>query len=256
LSRDGAPAEVANFSVVGAGRNLQWAIAEELFKAKSPKVLVLAVDETPYGFGHSAFKLVAPASAVAFPPARLLHNYFYDLAYLPSRQVKLFAARLFPDLFGLRTAFDPGLYARTRSDFTSGIVRLDNKTFDMDARVSGETLRKQIRFAGPPSRVDRLLLSCCNEGDDRVYIRAIAELARAHGARLIFVFIPLFDGKTVIDDREFLGRYGAVVDNGDLSRDPNMFENWSHLGRFGSVTASDRLASAISSLMKAPAPAK
>ena len=248
LSGDGEPAQVANFSVVGAGRNIQWAIADELFKAKSPKVLVLAVEETPYGFGHSAFKLVAPASAVAFPPARLLHNAFYDLAYLPSRQVKLFASGLFPDLFGLRKTFDPGIYAGTRSEFTSGILHLDHKIIDMDGAPSPETLRKQAPPKAPPALSDRLLRWCCNDGDDHVYIAAIAELARAHGTRLIFAFLPVFDSIAAVEDRAFLSRYGLVVDNGDMAHDANVYENWSHFNHTGAVKASDRVASAIAAM--------
>ena len=248
LSAHGEPADVANFSVVGAGRNVQWAIANELFKTKSPKVLVLGVDGAPHPYGHPAFKLVAPATAVAFPPAPLLHDYSYDLAYLPSRQVKLFAAGLFPELFGLRKEFDPGAYARTRSEFTSGILHLDNKTIDMDSHTSPQTLRKQAQPLVPASLMDRLVLWCCNNGDDHVYIPAISELARAHGTRLVFAFLPTFEGTAAVEDRDFLSQYGLVVDNGDMSQDAGVYENWSHFNHAGAVKASDRIASAIAAM--------
>ena len=96
LAKQGKPANVANFAMVGAGRDLQWAILNELFKAKSSKVVVLEVDEQPYPHGHFLFRYVAPAAAIAFPPTPFLHNYLYDLAYLPGRKVKLFGANLFP----------------------------------------------------------------------------------------------------------------------------------------------------------------
>ena len=60
LAQRGKHANVVNFSMVGVGRDLQWAILQELFKAKSPKVIVLGVEDQPYPFGHFLFKYVAP----------------------------------------------------------------------------------------------------------------------------------------------------------------------------------------------------
>ena len=39
--------------------------------------------------------------------------------------------------------------------------------------------------------------------DNRVYVEAISRLAASHGARLIFVFLPEFDGATRIEDRAY-----------------------------------------------------
>jgi len=52
LSQLGKPVHVVNFSVIADGRNVEWAIVNELYKTKSPKVLVVAVDETPAPWGH------------------------------------------------------------------------------------------------------------------------------------------------------------------------------------------------------------
>ena len=108
LAQRGKHANVVNFALPGAGRDIQWAILDELFKAKSPKVIVLGVEEQPYPFGHFFFKYVAPAEAIVFPPSPFLHNYLYNLAYLPIRKLKLFGANLFPDLFGLSKAIRSG----------------------------------------------------------------------------------------------------------------------------------------------------
>jgi hypothetical protein len=80
LAREGKRASVVNLAIGGPGQNIQWAIVDELFKAKSPKVIVLGVDDQPRLFGHFAFRYVAPADAVVFPPSPFLHNYLYDLA--------------------------------------------------------------------------------------------------------------------------------------------------------------------------------
>jgi len=80
LAQRGKRVNVANFAMLGSGRDLQWAILDELFKAKSPKVVVLEVDEEPYPFGHFLFKHVGPTEAIVFPPSPFLHNYLYNLA--------------------------------------------------------------------------------------------------------------------------------------------------------------------------------
>jgi hypothetical protein len=94
LAQKGKHANVVNFALPGAGRDIQWAILDELFKAKSPKLVVLGVEDRPYPFGHFYFKYVAPAEEIAFPPSPFLHNYLYNLAYLPIRKLKLFGATL------------------------------------------------------------------------------------------------------------------------------------------------------------------
>src|ERR1700722_8901512 len=44
LAQRGQHANVVNFALPGAGRDIQWAILDDLFKAKSPKVIVLGVE--------------------------------------------------------------------------------------------------------------------------------------------------------------------------------------------------------------------
>jgi hypothetical protein len=244
LMARGLSAHVANFSTNGNGRNVQWAVVDELLKTKSPSVIVIGVDGHPAIYGHSGFKLVAPASAIVAPPAPLLHNYIYDLAYLPARQVKLFAARFFPGLVGLRVAFDPAIYANTQTDYSSGVLHLDGKALDMEREVPPGTLLSQTQPDDKESAAGRLELWCCNDGDDRVYIRAISADAKAHGVRLIFVFVPAY-GSEEIADRDFLSQYGNVLDNGFLSRDSKLFMNFWHLNHAGAIANSDRIAAAI-----------
>src|SRR5271168_2065709 len=112
LAKQGKRANVVNFALPGDGRDIQWAILDELFRAKSPKVVVLEVEDQPYPLGHFAFRHVAPAEAIVFPPTPFLHNYLDNLAYLPIRKLMLFGANLFPDLSGISKQFDPEQYAR------------------------------------------------------------------------------------------------------------------------------------------------
>jgi hypothetical protein len=247
LAKQGKSANVVNFAVPGAGRDIQWAILNELFKARSPKVVVLEVEEEPYPFGHFFFKYVAPAEAIVLPPSPFLHNYLYNLAYLPIRKLKLFGANLFPDLFGLSKQFDPEHYAKNRTDFTTNFIGDGGKLVDMDHPVSRSTLLAQPRIPFPRTLVGRALAKV-NGGEDQLYIEEIAREAKAHGAQLIFVYLPIFEGPPTVSDEDFLKQFGPVLNFGDLAPHDELFENWSHLNHAGAMTASARLADAIAGL--------
>ena len=248
LASHGAPANVENFSVATAGRNAEWAVVNEAFKTKSPKIVVVGIEGYQTRYGNPAFKFVASAAAIIAPPALLLHNYFYDLAYLPARQVKLFAARFLPDFFGLRDKFDPAIYAHTRSDFTSGLVPWESAMLDMERVVPPATLLSERLPAQHATLMERFLLWCCNDGDERVYLRAIAADAKAHGARLMFVFVPTYNFAGDIPDRDFVSRYGVLIDNRDLAGNSKLYESWSHLNHAGALANSDLIAAAISEM--------
>jgi hypothetical protein len=119
LAEHGKSVNVVNFAIFNIGRNIQWAIINEIYKAKSPKVIVLEVANPLYPFGHEDFKEVASANAIISAPKQALHAYFNDLTYLPARNLKLFVANLFPGFFGLSKQFDPQAYERNRTDFTT-----------------------------------------------------------------------------------------------------------------------------------------
>jgi hypothetical protein len=244
LAQHGRRANVVNFALPGAGRDIQWAILDELFKGKSPKVVVLEVEEQPYPLGHFFFKYVAPAEAIVFPPTPFLHNYLYNLAYLPVRKLTLFGANLFPDLFGLSKQFDPEHYAQNRTDFSTSFPGEFGKLVDMEHPVARATLLAEPRVPIPRTLMARAFARL-NGGEDHLYIEKIARDAQAHGAQLMFVYLPTFNGPPTIGDLDFLKQFGPVLNDGDLAPRDELFENWSHLNHAGAMKASARLADAI-----------
>jgi hypothetical protein len=246
LAQRGRQANVVNFALPGGGRDIQWAILDELFKTKSPKVIVLGVDDQPFPFGHFLFKYVAPAEAIAFPPTPFLHNYLYNLAYLPIRKLKLFGANLFPDLFGLPKQFDPEHYARSRTDYTTNFIG-DGKLVDMEHPVPRATLLAEPREPVPRTLIARLLTRL-NGGEDHLFTEKIASEAKAHGAQLLFVHLPMFEGPQTVSDTDFLKQFGPVLNYGDFSPRDELYENWSHLNHAGAMIASERLADAVAGL--------
>jgi hypothetical protein len=248
LAEHGKDAHVVNFSVFNFGRNMQWAILNEIYKAKSPKVIVLEIDEPPYPFGHELFKDVAPTNAIISAPKQALHQYFNDLAYLPARNLKLFGANLFPELFGLSKQFDPQAYERNRTDFTTNFPGEAGGIVDMEKTVPRGGLLEQISRQASRNASTAREYARRNGGADPVFIRRIAEEAKTNGAQLIFVYMPNFNGSEAVSNLDFLKQYGPVINNGDLAPRDELFENWSHLNHAGARVATARLADAISSL--------
>ena len=208
--------------------------------------MVLEVEEDPYPFGHFFFKYVAPADAIVFPPTPFLHNYLYNLAYLPIRKLKLFGANLFPDLFGLSKQFDPEHYAKNRTDYSTSFIG-DGKLVDMEHPVSRAALLAEPREPVPRTLVARLLTRL-NGGEDHLFTEKIAREAKAHGAQLVFVHLPMFEGPKAVSDEDFLKQFGPVLNYGDLAPHDELFENWSHLNHAGAMKASARLADAVAGL--------
>lgn len=247
LAAAGLPLEVANLSVIEEGRNMEWAIVNELFKRKRPKVLVVSITERYNRWGHPGFKYVAPTSAIVAPPAPFLHNWFSDLPYLPYRQLMLFTASLAPSLFDLRDGFDAQRYAAKPVDYTQSHVLTDGRRIDMDRTVAADDLRAESRafeaIRKPSSLPARI--AAITDRDNSVYVAAITRLAARHGTRLIFLFLPEFDGPTTIEGRTAYARLGQIEDYGDFAHDSRWFQSFAHLNHRGAIAASDRLAAAI-----------
>ena len=248
LSVLGKTAQVANFSLVYQGRNAQWAILDELYKHKSPRIVVVQFDEKAASWGHPWFMYFARSANVAFPPSIFLHDYFLDLSFLPFRQIELFAASFFPNALGLRLAFDPVRYAHARTDFTTLFRGANGELVDPQREVSAAKLRddhEEFEKHEHIARLPRILVPLVDD-DDRLYLDKIADLALTHGARLLMLYIPDFESGT-LDERtgKYYSRFGEVLDCSDLAARSTLYMDWAHLNHAGAMIVSDRIADVV-----------
>jgi hypothetical protein len=251
LAASGVTANASNFAVMASGRDKDYAVAKELYQTKSPKVLVIGVDAVAFPYGHPVFKYFADASEIAFPPAFGLHEHPYNLAYLPFRQLRMFVANLFPDALGLTKTFDPRSYAQRETlDDTEGFM-FHGKWIDTTRRETAEGLAATPLELRKPSLMTRILYRF-NDGDDHTYIRKIVERARAHGTKVIFVYLPEYGAPTQTSEASFLVPQGTLVSAGDLSGRPDLYMEVHHLNRYGAQIASDRVAAAIAAALGKP----
>jgi hypothetical protein len=251
LSELNAPAHVANLAKLGAGRDADFSILKELFAAKTPRVLVVGIEDQPYPWGHPGFHDIATTRELLAPPAPLMHDYFADLAGLPRRQTLLFAARFFPELFGLPADFNAARHDAASQpwkvdDWIDDLVKVNrNAVQPVETLVAGRQPLPKLTL------YDRLLLKCCNDGDERVYLRAIVNIAKEKKVRLLFVHVPMFEGAQTAEEDDFVRSFGSIVDGGeiqDLRTDSTNFENWRHFNQIGAHRLTDRIAPIVASL--------
>jgi hypothetical protein len=253
LAAAGVSANADNFAVMASGRDKDYAVVKELYETKSPKVLVIGVDAVAFPYGHPVFKYFADAQDIAFPPAFGLHEHPANLAYLPFRQLRMFFADLLPDALGLTKTFDPQSYAqRAAQDYTEGFV-FHGKWIDTTRRETAESLAATPLELRKPSPITRLMYRF-NDGDDHTYIRKIVELARAHGTKVIFVYLPEYGAPVRTSEAAFLEPQGTLVSAGDLSERPELYMEVHHLNRYGAQIASDRVAAAVADALGKPSP--
>jgi hypothetical protein len=246
LKARGLPDNVVNFSLPEEGRNTNWAIAVELFAHKKPKLVVLGVIEKPFRYGHAAFKYLADPSAIADPGYLGDLNYFSDLVYLPFRALRLFAADLAPGGLGLAKTFDPAHYRGSSVDTTGSVVLPDGRIKDGENPAPEAELErgvtKLVRRTHPPILPERL--ADLEFGDERTYIRRIAELAERNGAKVAFVFIPYYTGPADLNDvleLKLYQQYGPVWNAGWLAPHAEWYSDYGHLTRKGATILTDWL---------------
>lgn len=255
LAARGLPSNVVNFSLPESGRNTNWAIAEQMFAAKKPKLVILGVTEKPSRYGHPAFKYLAEPDAIADPGYLSDWNYFSDLIYLPFRQMRLFAANWFPGALGLTKAFDPSHYRGSSIDTTGSIVLPDGRIKDGENPGSQAELMRGVRKledgVHPPILPSRF--ADLEFGDERHYTEKIAELAQKNGAKVAFLFLPYYTGPSElqkVQELKFYEQYGPVLNGGFLASHAEWFGDYGHLTRAGAQVLTDRLAEPVAQLLK------
>jgi hypothetical protein len=255
LKARGLPSNVVNFSLPEAGRNINWAVAQELFAAKKPKLVILGVTEKPSRYGHPAYKYVAEPGAIAHPGYLADINYFSDLIYLPYRQMRLFAADILPGGLGLAKRFDPAHYRGSSVDTTGNVLLPDGTIKDGEHPGSHAELMRGVRkleAGNHPPLLPRSLADV-EFGDERHYTREIAELAEKNGAKVAFLFLPYYTGPDRLDDVQelkFYEQYGPVLNGGYVGSHAEWYADYGHLTRNAANQFTDWLVEPVAQLLK------
>ncbi len=251
LAAQGLPSHVVNFSLPETGRNINFAIAEELFAYKRPKLVILGVTEKPSRFGHSTFKYLADRADIVKPEYLVNMNYFSDLIYLPFRTLQLFAADIMPGGMGLAKEFDAGRFRGDLVDTTGTVVLPGGKIKNNDAPASVSELARGIRklelTMHPP--ILPAVFADLEFGDERHYVGRITDLAEKRGARVAFLFLPYYGGPGSLQEQRFYDRFGPTLNAAFLAPHAEWFSDYGHLTRQGARVLTDWLVAPVTSLL-------
>ncbi|MET0247493.1 MAG: hypothetical protein ABW182_12140 [Sphingomonas sp.] len=241
-SRLGRPIGVANLSMPADGRDLHYEIAKRLIEAHPEvKLILLSLTEHPSRTGHPAFRSLGDTRDVLAGPKLINPGYLDDVTYLPYRQLSLFAQSQMPSLFGVRSAFDPAAYWGTGYDSTHSYWSANGRFVDREAIYPPAVLSAQAR--GKVSQRTRVFLPPWARdyeyAIERHYTRALDALAREHGVRIGFVYLPVYAHAAPISDLSFYAARGVVFDASFVANRSDAYSDYAHLNRRGSeqVTA-------------------
>jgi hypothetical protein len=255
LKRHGLSVGVANFSLIIGGRNLNYVILKEMFNAgRYPKLLVLGVNSRPAHFGHPAFKYIAEQDDIIGAVYPINLNYFRDLSYLPFRHLRLTVVKWFPNLFDVRLRFDRSLYQGSDYYPLEMVRHPDGSAVDIRKHtISRTALLKQI--ANEESGLHSMRLPAAMEalefGGEYFYLPKIAALAQAHGTKMVFLYIPSFQGPPKLLMEAFYGKYGPVFDASFVSDSDELFADAAHLNRDGGLRITDWFVDQVTNLIGA-----
>lgn len=252
LAEDGKTAEVASFALEGSGRNIQWVFVQELLRTKHPKVLIVAVNDRPYPWGHDGFRYIAPAPEIWREAFSGLHDAKKNLVFLPFRQMRLSAALLFPSLMGVADHFDAAHYAAQPRDLPEKIVNQHGQLVDFSrVRPRADLLKEAAANEGHfnvrtrvPSQFAKVI-----DADDGVYTDLISREAARHGVKLLFVYMPAFHRPYPISNRDFYAANGRIQDDSDLADQDALFYDFAHFNSAGARIVSDRVADALATML-------
>lgn len=241
LARQGIKANVVNFALPENGRDIHYAVVEEMLTAKRPRLIVIGVIEKPSRYGHSAFKYVARPGLVVDPGYLANVNWTKNLIYLPYRQMELFVARFLPGAMGLTRTFDPSAYRGSSIDTTGDRTLPDGEFRNGTIAGSPEELARGVakleRETNPP--ILPASMADIEFGDERHYIRRIVSAARAKGVKVAFLSLPYHTGPTTLQEQAFYDRYGPVWNAGFITTHADWYVDYAHITAGAADVVSD-----------------
>jgi hypothetical protein len=248
--RLGRPIHVVNLSLPQEGRNAHYAMAKQLFTHHPEVKLVLlsAIEDMPRE-GHPAFRNIADARDVLAAPVLINRSYLEDLAFVPYRQMSLFVQSELPQTFGVGS-HDGAAYAGPDYDTTTSYVSPTRGLIDKDVVIPADELRgparERVRSITPA--VLPAALAAQEYPIEYHYTRAIADMARANGTAIGFLYLPIFEFPEPLRQAPFYRALGPVLTAECLAPRSEVYSDYGHLNAAGAREVSAMLGDTLAKL--------
>ncbi len=236
LAKAGRKLDVANLAVRWPGRDLELLMVKQLFAAKTPKLLVIELDQHEEPAGHRLLPYVADLRDLFCCKWYLDYDFPNAMLTFLRRQVRDAARAVWSG---------PAPASPAGQDF--GWVPLHEEWTPEQAALS----RRKARSDGVPGSLKmRFMNAVAPFGLDAV--GRMAELARAHGAQVAFLYLParhyLTDGPE-LSQAAFYRALGPVLPvPRAVAADDGAWANWSHLNATGAARLVPCMVDALSRL--------
>lgn len=255
LARHGENLRVVNFALPATGFDIRETLAEEVLRTKRVKLLVVDLTEKFPRDGHQAFGDLATAGQILHAPWLLNRNLPRNLLRLPVRQIDLALATLDPAANGYRARFDPARYEGTTIDpahagaTAAELAALDSPLHALTLEAQSEQRYREIT---PP--ILPASLGWVEFGVSETYIARLADTARRHGVKIVFLYVPFYKGPAAPIEEQWLTRFGPVWKANFLNAGPQQYRDSGHTSADPQTKAmmSDWVAGHIAQTLAAP----
>ncbi|MDZ5459414.1 hypothetical protein [Azohydromonas lata] len=247
----GVAQRVVNFAVPHLGRDMEFVVARELLAHRRVRTLVVELQEAEARAPHPGFQRLGLPLDFVQAPLLLNTGLFENLVRLPLRQAKYALASAMPGAFGVQPGFDPATYEGPHwNDTYVGHGFTEPRTRRMGWEFhQAELMRLRRETDGKEALARRLdalpleanLLFRYNE----IYLRRIAELARAKGTQVVFLYLPAPDARRLPRVARWTQAYGPLLDARELLRSSTLWQNADHVNVYGAHAVSDWMAAQL-----------
>jgi hypothetical protein len=252
------PLRVLNMSLPVSGLDIRLAEAREVLRNRpETKLLVFGVVERLERDGHQAFADLGTTGDILTSPLLVNRNLPESVLRLPMRQMKLFAGTQFPQAFGYRRTFDPAFYpgaSPQRSQLVGWQPAVPEHPLDSAAHaaaIAAES-RRRTREITPPILPDSL--ARIEFGVSRSSIESLLTLAERNGVKVVFLYLPYYDGWDEPGDAEWLRSQAPLWIINSHMRDPSNYLDAAHVSEKAQPGLSRELAGQIVELLAAESP--
>jgi hypothetical protein len=249
LAQRGVTAKAANLFMFKTGRNMHYAIAKELFGSRKVKLLVLEITEWEDRKPHPDFVFLADPEDIVFAPWFINLRYLSDLSRLPGRQVDLFLQTQLVPLGLRKPEFVPPPYEGPNLDISEYLVTLDGKKHYFTEQRTFEhmeALRKAQDASITPSVLPKSM-DALEYRLPRYYISRILDLARQHGTKVIFLYVPRYGGPATPAPYARYQHDGPLINPGAQMQDYRLWDEVTHLNWDGAKVLTDYVARELAS---------
>jgi hypothetical protein len=221
----GSDIAAANLALVYHGRDLDYVLVKELLRTKKVKVVFLTLRAAESRISHPAFCELADRSDILGQVILFNPGYLSNIACFERRQIVLLWTRLTSARIGSPAAVE--LF-----DATDGFLPVSF------------VAKAQDLAASDPYVASRPLLPHFLNGAEfrfgREYVRRIAQMVAAHGAKLVFLYLPSFRDERPPMDASLFSQYGRVISIPAAIRDdPLLRSDLPHFNAAGAAKISD-----------------